>query len=360
MNRLSRMYRNETSVPFSELWKRILTVSSVLIVISVIGLFVRGLNLGLEFEGGGAWEVPASDDLEADEVRDALRPLGLADARIQTGDGVLRVRTELTKAVQNQIDDDQQVDTVENVTKVLAEIANPDNPDPNSVSVSTAGPSWGDEITNKAVNALIVFFIIIALYITIRLRWEMAVGALIAVAHDIVITVGIYAVFQLEVTPATVIAFLTIMGYSLYDTLVVFDKIRDNEHRLINAKLTYREVVDQGLNQVLMRSVNTSITSVLPVISVLVIGAGALGAVTLREFALALLIGLLIGTFSSLFVAAPIATWLREKFGDEGSDKSRSYRLSEAVKKRSSGASASSAQPANPSIPPRPRKNKRR
>tara|TARA_B100000686_G_scaffold355073_1_gene469624 strand:+ start:2472 stop:3536 length:1065 start_codon:yes stop_codon:yes gene_type:complete len=354
------MYRNETSVPFSGLWKRILAVSSVLIAISVIGLFVRGLNLGLEFEGGGAWEVPASDDLEADEVRDALRPLGLADARIQTGDGVLRVRTELTKAVQNQIDDDQQVDTVENVTRVLAELANPDNPDPNSVSVSTAGPSWGDEITNKAVNALIVFFIIIALYITIRLRWEMAVGALIAVAHDIVITVGIYAVFKLEVTPATVIAFLTIMGYSLYDTLVVFDKIRDNEHRLVNAKLTYRAVVDQALNQVLMRSVNTSITSVLPVVSVLIIGAGVMGAVTLREFALALLIGLLIGTFSSLFVAAPIATWLREKFGDEGSDKNRSYRLSEAVKKRRSGSTISSAPPVNPSIPPRPRKNKRR
>ena len=360
MSRLRRMYRNETSVPFSKIWTKVLLVSTVLIVVSAIGLFGRNLNLGLEFEGGGAWEVPVSNDLQADEVRDALRPLGLADARIQTGGGVLRVRTELTKAVQNQIDDAQEVDTVESITLVLAELANPDNPDPNSVSVSTAGPSWGDEITDKAVTALIVFFIIIALYITVRLRWEMAVGALIAVAHDIVITVGIYALFQLEVTPATVIAFLTIMGYSLYDTLVVFDKVRDNEHRLVNAKLEYREVVDQALNQVLMRSVNTSITSVLPVVSVLVIGSGVMGAVTLREFALALLIGLLIGTFSSLFVAAPIATWLRERFGNEGADKGRSYRLSEAVKKRTSGSSISSPQPSNPSIPPRPRKNKRR
>ena len=360
MSRLRRMYRNETAVPFSAIWVRVLIVSTALIVVSVIGLFVRNLNLGLEFEGGGAWEVPVTNDLQSDEVRDALRALGLADARIQTGGGVLRVRTELTKAVQNQIDDEQQVDTVENITLVLAELANPSNPDPNSVSVSTAGPSWGDEITDKAVKALIVFFVIIALYITVRLRWEMAVGALVAVAHDIVITVGIYALFQLEVTPATVIAFLTIMGYSLYDTLVVFDKVRDNEHRLVNAKSEYREVVDQALNQVLMRSVNTSITSVLPVVSVLIIGSGVMGAVTLREFALALLIGLLIGTFSSLFVAAPIATWLREKFGNEGADKGSSYRLSEAVKKRKSGVSASASLPVNPSIPPRPRKNKRR
>ena len=249
---------------------------------------------------------------------------------------------------------------VANVTLILAEIANPENPDTKSVSVSTAGPSWGEEITNKAVKALIVFFIIIAFYITVRLRWEMAVGALVAVTHDILITVGIYALFQLEVTPATVIAFLTIMGYSLYDTLVVFDKVRDNEHRLVNAKLEYRQVVDQALNQVLMRSVNTSITSVLPVISVLIIGSGLMGAVTLREFALALLIGLLIGTFSSLFVAAPVATMLREKFGNEGSDNNRSYRLSEAVKKRKSGVVATTTQPVNPSIPPRPRKNKRR
>jgi len=360
MSRLSRMYRNDTSVPFSKLWKKVLCASGTILIISVIGLFARNLNLGLEFEGGGSWEVSVSEDLEADDVRDALRSVGLAGARIQTGDGLLRVRTELTKAVQNQIEKDQEVDIVANVTLILAEIANPENPDPNSVSVSTAGPSWGEEITNKAVKALIVFFIIIAVYITIRLRWEMAVGALIAVAHDIVITVGIYALFQLEVTPATVIAFLTIMGYSLYDTLVVFDKVRDNEHRLVNAKLEYRQVVDQALNQVLMRSVNTSITSVLPVVSVLIIGSGIMGAVTLREFALALLIGLLIGTFSSLFVAAPVATILREKFGNEGSDDNRSYRLSEAVKKRKSGVSTTATQPVNPSIPPRPRKNKRR
>ena len=173
------------------------------------------------------------------------------------------------------------------------------------------------------------------------------------------ITVGLYALFQFEVTPPTVIAFLTIMGYSLYDTLVVFDKVRDNEHMLANSKLTYTLVVEKALNQVFMRSVNTSITSILPVVSVLVVGSGIMGAVTLREFALALLIGLIIGTFSSLFVAAPIATTLRNKFGDADSDSNRSYRLSEAVKKRSKNSQAAVQVPSNPASPPRPRKKRK-
>lgn len=187
----------------------------------------------------------------------------------------------------------------------------------------------------------------------------MAVGALLAVAHDILITVGLYALFQFEVTPPTVIAFLTIMGYSLYDTLVVFDKVRDNEHLLTNSKLSYTSIVEKALNQVFMRSVNTSITSILPVVSVLVVGSGIMGAVTLREFALALLIGLVIGTFSSLFVAAPTATVLRNRFGDADSDSNRSYRLSEAVKKRSKSAQVAVKIPSNPAIPPRPRKKRK-
>ncbi len=357
MNLLKRMYRNETEVPFSKLWKSITLCSLAVLILAVGGLVFRGLNLGLEFEGGGAWEVPA-ENIEAEEVRDALRPLGLADARIQTGGGVLRVRTELSKVTQTALDSGEENDPiVAQVTTILAQITGQEE---TAVSVSTAGPSWGEEITNKAINALIVFFIVIALYITIRLRWEMAVGALVAVSHDIVITVGIYALFQFEVTPPTVIAFLTIMGYSLYDTLVVFDKVRDNEHLLANAKLSYTEVVEKALNQVFMRSVNTSITSILPVVSVLVVGSGIMGAVTLREFALALLIGLIIGTFSSLFIAAPCATFLRNKFGAADSD-NRSYRLSEAVSRRSKSSIPSApSTPSNPAIPPRPRKNKRR
>ncbi len=356
MSLLGRMYRNETSVPFAKLWKPIGLCSLLVLIISVSSLGFRGLNLGLEFEGGGAWEVEATG-IEAEQVRDALRPLGIADARIQTGGGVLRVRTELSKVAQTSLEQGESGDPI--VAQVTAALAELTGQDESAISVSTAGPSWGEEITDKAVNALIVFFIVIALYITIRLRWEMAVGALIAVAHDILITVGLYALFQFEVTPPTVIAFLTIMGYSLYDTLVVFDKVRDNEHMLANSKLTYTLVVEKALNQVFMRSVNTSITSILPVVSVLVVGSGIMGAVTLREFALALLIGLIIGTFSSLFVAAPIATTLRNKFGDADSDSNRSYRLSEAVKKRSKNSQAAVKVPSNPAIPPRPSKKRK-
>lgn len=345
MKKLARMYQNKTAVPFSSYWKRVILISMGLMLVGAVSLLVRGLNLGLEFEGGAAWEIPANG-VSTDDARDALRDLGLADARIQTGDGVLRVRAEL-KA------DDPQVVEVSDALVVLTGGAS------SEVSFSTAGPSWGNEITDKAVKALIVFFLVIAVYMTLRLRWQMALGGLVAVVHDLLITVGVYSLFQLEVTPSTVIAFLTIMGYSLYDTMVVFDKVRDNELRLANVKQSHTELMDLSLNQVLMRSINTSITSMLPVLSVLVVGSIFMGAVTLREFALALLIGLIFGTFSSVFVAAPIATWVRERGSNRTSTK-RQYRLTDAVKRRDSIAGRGSTGMASDVIPARPRKQRRR
>ena len=169
ISKRSRMYRNDTKVPFDQYWKRVLLVSAALILISVFALVVRGVNLGLEFEGGAAWELPANG-VSTSDARDTLRDFGLADARIQTGDDVLRIRAEL----------DAEDAKVDDVTVALAALAGVPETD---VSVNTAGPSWGDEITDKAVQALIVFFIVIAAYITVRLRWQMAVGALVAVAH---------------------------------------------------------------------------------------------------------------------------------------------------------------------------------
>ncbi len=232
-----------------------------------------------------------------DEVRDDLRSLGLADARIQLGDDELRVRAEL----------DEDADQATAVTEELLALTGADQ---SELSFSSAGASWGREITEKAVEALIVFFLVIAVYITVRLRWQMAAGALAAVIHDIAITVGMYALFQWDVTPATVIAFLTIMGYSLYDTLVVFDKVRDNEHRYANTDMNPTQIMDLSLNQVFMRSVNTTVTSLLPIASVLIVGSWIMGAVTLQEFAVALLIGIFFGAFSSPFVAAPVTVWL--------------------------------------------------
>ncbi len=298
-----RAYRNQTAFDFAKIWPRMLVVSVALILISVGSFLLRGVNLGIEFEGGVSWEL-SSLDASTSEIRDALRPVGFADARIQKlGSDTYRIRAEVEATNTTEID---QVE--------VALLGNLDGLEAENISFSAVGPSWGDEITDKTRTALIVFLCLIALYIWLRMEWRMTVAALVAVIHDIVLTVGFYALFQLEITPATTIAFLTILGYSLYDTLVVFDKIRDNENRLaVGRKHTYSQIVVISTNQVLMRSVNTTITSVLPVAALLVIGSFILGAVALQEFAIALLVGLIAGTYSSLFVATPITAYLKER-----------------------------------------------
>jgi len=292
---LRRMYANQVKLDFERLWRRSVVLSVVILLIAGGAWLFRGLNLGIEFEGGTFWEAPLGEHSIA-EIRGALATVGQADARIQElGGGVVRVRAEVAPG---------NTAAVSAVSAALAELG---GISPNDVSFSAVGPSWGAEITSKARLALIVFFIVIAVYIWLRMEWKMAVSALVAVGHDILVTVGFYALFGFEVTPATVIAFLTILGYSLYDTLVVFDKIRGNAR---TRKDPYFEVVTRSVNEVFMRSINTTVTSVLPVLSLLIIGRFALGAVTLQEFSIALLVGLLAGTYSSLFVAAPLVAWL--------------------------------------------------
>lgn len=300
MKTLRMLFRNEHHFDFPAMWRKALIGSAVLVLVSVGALVFRGLNLGIEFEGGTAWEVTAPGVSVAD-TRDALGGTGAESGKIQTlGSDAIRVRADL--------------DTQEEVAAVTATLAELASVDITDVSVTTVGPSWGDQITSKARNALFWFFVIVAGYIAVRLEWKMAVGALVAVAHDILISVGVYAIFQFEVTPATVIAFLTIMGYSLYDTIVVYDKVRDVGGRLtVTGRYTYSEMMNQSLNQVLMRSINTSITSVLPVLSMLLIGSVFLGALTLQEFAIALLIGIFVGTYSSIFVAASVVAYMKER-----------------------------------------------
>jgi preprotein translocase subunit SecF len=280
-----------------------MVLSLLLVGISVASFAVRGLNLGIDFEGGGVWEVPDENSSVAD-VRSAL-PAGKQDAKIQVVTGTegrrIRVQSDLEKLGPES----------ESVTVALAEQA---GVSPEAVSVSLVGPSWGEEITKRTLQSLVAFFVLVAIYIAWRLEWKMAVGALVAVAHDIIISVGVYSIFQFEVTPATAIAFLTIMGYSLYDTIVVYDKVRVNEARLGHrGRMTYAELMSMSMNQVLMRSINTTLTSVIPVLSMLLIGSLLLGAATLREFSVALLIGLLVGGYSSIFVAAPIVVLLKQR-----------------------------------------------
>jgi len=300
MTGFGSILRNENRIDFPGLWNRVMIASAVLLLIAIGALIFRGLNLGIEFEGGASWEV-SSPTIDTEQIRDALEPLGLGNARVQqVANELYRVRASTEDAA-----------GLEQVKIALAQAAGVTQDD---VTANAVGASWGSEVTAKARNALIVFFVVLFIYISVRLEWKMAVGALAAVAHDILLTIGVYALFQLEVTSATVIAFLTILGYSLYDTLVVFDKIRENERRAVGSKaMTYTDVTSFSLNQVLMRSINTTITSVMPVLAVLIVGRFILGAVTLQEFAIALLVGLLVGTYSSLFVATPIVAWFKER-----------------------------------------------
>ena len=346
---IKRMYQGNTSWDFLGVSRRVLVCSAVAVIICVAALLVRGLNLGIEFEGGGVWESPASEVITTDTIDNAMSNVGMDDARIQRitgGDDIFRVRGELPSG-----------ETAESIGSALAQAA---QVDPESVSARTVSPSFGDQVAGKARRALVVFFILIALYLTLRFEWKMALGALLAVAHDIVLTVGIYALFQFEISPATVVAFLTIMGYSLYDTIVVFDRVKDNERSLsLKARMTYSDIANVSLNQVIMRSINTTITSVLPVVSLLVVGSLFMGATSLQEFAIALLIGLLVGSYSSLFVAMPTVAKLKQR-EPHWAEQDRSAEVLSASNSIESAAVTLAADRYDRSSPPRPRKKGRK
>lgn len=332
---VGKLYRGEQEVDFPRLWRPALIASLAALLVSVASFGLRGLDFGIEFSGGTAWEVPAPGVSVAD-ARDGLRDTGAAAAKIQiVGTDTVRVRSD--------------IEGPEAVNEVRQALMNLTGAEFNEVSVTTVGPSWGAEITRKAAWALGWFFVIVAAYIAVRLEWKMAVGALAAVIHDIVISIGFYSVFQFEITPATVIAFLTIMGYSLYDTIVVYDKVREVVGRTAaTGRYTYTEMMNLALNRVLMRSVNTSITSVLPVASMLVIGSFVLGALTLQEFAVALLVGIIVGTYSSLFVAASLVAWMKERWEPNQAELARKVESRRKVETRRKVSSTRAAVPPGP------------
>ena len=289
-----RLYRGETTFNFfGRRWLGF-GISIAIMVITVLSLFTRGLNLGMDFEGGIAWEVPAQS-LTIEDVQTILDANGVssADAKIQVlnGSDGSRIRVQVGA-------ESEAVSTA--VQNALAEKAGVPADD---VSVALVSSSWGRSITEKAVRALLVFFLVVSLYISWRFEWKMAISAIAAMAHDVLISVGVYSVLGLAVTPATVIAFLTILGFSLYDTIVVFDKVHDNTKRFSASRVSYGDITNISMNQVLMRSINTSLAAVLPVLSLLILGSWILGAVALQEFALALLVGMLLGAYSSIYIA---------------------------------------------------------
>jgi len=323
-----RLYTGQSGINFvgrARLW---FSISAVLLLISIGALVFRGLNLGIEFTGGAVFAVPQAT-CSVPDARSATE--GVTEGGVivtETGAGIVRVQTEPLTPVQTQ----EVIDVLAQTCNVRAE----------AITSQVVGPTWGAEITSKGIQALVVFLILVTLFLSIYFEWRFAVAALAALAHDIIITVGIYALTGLPVTPATLIGFLTILGYSLYDTVVVFDKVRENTRGIAGgSRSTYSEAANLAVNQTLVRSINTSIVALLPVAAILFVGAGVLGAGTLKDLSLALLIGLAVGTYSSICVATPFLAAMRER---EPAMRALAKRVQNKTSKVSSGETPISSQ----------------
>jgi preprotein translocase subunit SecF len=358
---LARLYRGETRFDFVGKRKIWFSLSAAIIVLGIISIVLRGgLNLGIEFKGGTEWTISAPGVTQT-QATNALNGTGLVDPTVELlGSGskqTLNVQSDL-----NKLSASQQQTISNNVQKALLGVtaahapastattttsttAKPttttsaaakagttattaasttatttptagqnQTPAPDKISITNVGPTWGSSITNKAIEALIIFFIVVAIYISIRFEPKMALAAFIAMIHDVLVAIGIYSIFNFQVTPDTVVAILTILGYSLYDTVVVFDRVRDNTKGIgSSGRLTYPQLINLSMNQTLARSINTSMVAIIPVLAILLIGAGLLGAQTLQSYGLALFVGLLSGAYSSIFIASPVLCMMKER-----------------------------------------------
>ncbi|HET9841502.1 MAG TPA: protein translocase subunit SecF [Nocardioides sp.] len=312
MGRFSRLgndlFTGRRSIDFvgrTRLWY---AISGIIIVTAVLGLYFKGLNFGLEFRGGAQFTVtmPANQATQdnADKLRDDVAGTGIRSAQqvvvTTAGKNNIIIETEpLTPAESNQIEAtiEQSVD----VTKA-------------AISADEIGPSWGKEVAKRSATGLVVFLVLVVLMIWGYFRqWKMSVAAMVALAHDLVITVGIYALSGFEVTPSTVTGVLTILGFSLYDTVVVFDKVRENTKNLRASHQTYEEAANLAVNQTLVRSINTSIVALIPVGAILYVGAVQLGSGSLKDLALALFVGMAAGAYSSIFIATPLLAHMKSR-----------------------------------------------
>ncbi len=297
------LYRGDVSLNIVGRRKAWYLISGLLIVLSISTLGVRGLNLGIEFKGGAEFSVPlaVANDQSITKARETVIAAGETPSTVTViGGNKVRIQTQAL--------------STEASNALSAALATSFNVSEADIKVQLVGPTWGDEVSKNAARALLVFLVLVAIFLSIYFEWPMAVGALVALAHDILITVGVYALSGFEVTPASVIGFLTILGYSLYDTVVVFDKVKENTKDIYGgSRSTYSEAANLALNQTLVRSINTSIVALLPVLSILVVGVALLGVGTLNDLALALFIGMLVGTYSSLFVATPVLCQIKER-----------------------------------------------
>lgn len=351
MNLYQRISRGETTIDFVGNWRRWAKISGVFLAISLIALVTRQLNFGLEFEGGVAVQAENAAGADLEQIREALASIGLGGARVLLLDDGTDVRVQTAPL---------DADTEQRLVETVAEVTGTDPADNSRESV---GPTFGALVARQALIALGVFLAAAALFITIRLEWKMAGAALVALVHDLAITIGVYAITGFEVTPATVVALLTILGYSLYDTVVVFDKVEELEHELTK-EVTYTGLVNRSMNMVLARSLNTSLTSLLPVGSLLFVGSILLGASSLKDFALALFVGIAAGTYSSVFVAAPLLGVWKEREPEWIEHRERIERRAAGLATTAPRRAGTSAPPATPrptgGAAPRPPKKRPR
>jgi preprotein translocase subunit SecF len=299
----NQLYSGERSINFIGKRKIFYVVALVMLALSVLIPVSRGgFNFGIEFRGGSEYRVSASNVDSTIAASDAVHTVA-AGVQVNTtkiGNNTIRVQTPQLSDTDSE--------------KVRLALAKAYKVSDSNVASSFIGPNWGADITSKAISGLITFVILAAILMALYFRTlKMSAAALLALLHDLVITAGVYGALGFEVTPAAVIGFLTILGYSLYDTVVVFDKIRENTLEVeFSETATFAERVNLAINQTLVRSINTSIVAVLPVAAILFIGAFVLGAGTLRDISLALFIGIIVGTYSTIFIAAPFYSHLRE------------------------------------------------
>ena len=344
-----RLYSGQMSIDFIGRRRTWYVVSAIILLVSVGALLTRGLNLGIEFRGGADFAIPsATCSIEQARVV-AEEGSGAQSIVTETGNGTIRVQTEALTPAESSV--------------LAGELASACGVAKDDIKVQVVGPTWGAEISKKALQGLVVFLLLVTIFLSIYFEWRMAVAALVALAHDLVITIGIYALTGLEVTPATVIGVLTILGFSLYDTVVVFDKVRENTRGITGqSMLTYSDAANLAVNQTLVRSINTSVVALLPVLSIIVVGAGLLGAGTLLDLAVALAVGMAAGAYSSIFIATPILAQMKNAQPEIKSLAARVLaRRSQAAKAAAAGEASDgggSTLRQQPKRPPRSRRGK--
>ncbi|MFH8684087.1 protein translocase subunit SecF [Streptomyces lydicus] len=297
----ARLYRGEVGYDFIGKRKIWYGISILITITAIVGLAVRGLNFGIEFSGGAVFTTPKTSVSASQAQHEAESAASGHQAVVQKlGSGGLRIQI-------SGLDTKQSLPVQEELAKDL-------NVPVKDVNTQLVGPSWGEEIANKAWLGLGIFMILVVLYLAIAFEWRMALAALIALIHDLTITVGVYALVGFEVTPGTVIGLLTILGYSLYDTVVVFDSLKEASKDITKQnRFTYGEIANRSINGTLVRSINTTVVALLPVAGLLFVGGGVLGAGMLNDISLALFVGLAAGAYSSIFIATPLVADLKNR-----------------------------------------------